>query len=62
MEPGDSIVYAGGMKETSKVTVYTRNMAHKYTSDDIPTLSRKAKGQKIVPIPIGNNIISIKVT
>lgn len=61
VEPNDSIIFADSMSDKNKVVICTRQSYFTYNSDEIATLTRRAKCQKKVPLPIGTNIIAISV-
>jgi DNA gyrase/topoisomerase IV subunit A len=47
-------------EDQETLTVVTRTDIIKFELDNIPTLTRRAKGQKLIPLPVGSNIITIK--
>lgn len=61
LDTTDEIVYADGMRNRSILTVCTRNKIVELTADEIPTMTRKAKGSKLIPVPVGCNIITSSV-
>lgn len=61
LDANDNVIYVNGIKEKSEIFVCTRNEYFTFKPDDIPTLTRRAKCQKKVPIPVGSNIISIEI-
>ena len=61
LEPTDKIRYVNGMEDDTTVTVCTRTSYETFHSDNIPTKTRKAKCVKMVPVPLGNNIISVTI-
>lgn len=61
LDKTDEIVYADGMRNRSILTVCTRNQIVELPADDIPTMTRKAKGTKLIPVPVGCNIITATV-
>jgi DNA gyrase/topoisomerase IV subunit A len=58
LDVGDSIIYVGGAKEKDKLFVCSRASYQNIPVEEIPLLPRKAKCQKIISVPQGNNIIS----
>lgn len=62
LETNDKVRYVDGITSSSKVTVCTRTTYQVLTADDIPTKARKAKCVKLIPVPLGNNIISVGVS
>lgn len=61
LDPTDNVIFVSGVKNDSKVIVCNRNNYNTYEVDMIPTLTRRAKGQKMIPVPVGDNIISVVV-
>lgn len=45
----------------AEVNIVTRTEILSYKATDIPTLSRRTKGQKMIPLPVGSNIITVSV-
>lgn len=62
LEPTDKIRFVDSITEKSKITVCTRTSYQVFNSDEIPTKARKAKCVKMVPVPLGNNIISVGIS
>lgn len=57
----DSIVFVAGCGETGFVTVRTKAGDKEYLIDDVPILGRKAKPVKMIPVPLGDHIISVDI-
>lgn len=62
LETNDKVRYVDGITSSSKVTVCTRTTYQVLTADEIPTKARKSKCVKLIPVPLGNNIISVGVS
>lgn len=61
VDPNDAVFYVNGVTPDSKIIVCTRTAYHTFYAREIPSFSRKAKGQKMIPLPVGNNIISVDI-
>jgi len=61
LETNDKIIYVDGIKEDSDITVCTRTSYQMFTAENIPIKARKAKCVKMVPVPLGDNIISVGI-
>lgn len=61
LEPTDKVYHVDGINDKTVVTVCTRTSYHTFKPDEIPTKTRKAKCVKMVPVPVGNNIISVTI-
>lgn len=61
LDSNDNVQWIGTMNDDSKVTVVTRTEVLEYNAEDIPTLSRRAKGQKMIALPVGSNIVDVSV-
>lgn len=59
LDDNDSIAFIGAMNE--KVKVVTRSGVNSYTAEDIPTMALRAKGKKLVPIPVGTTITRVEI-
>lgn len=59
LDPGDAIRYVDGIEENVLVTVCTRTTYEQIEASSIPVKTRKAKCTKMIPVPLGNNIISV---
>lgn len=57
----DAIVFITGCRETDVLKVSTKGGDKEYLISDIPVLGRKAKPIKIIPVPLGDNIITIDI-
>lgn len=62
LETNDKVRYVDGITSSSKITVCTRTTYQVLTADEIPTKARKAKCVKLIPVPLGNNIISVGIS
>lgn len=58
LEENDSIYNVLGAMANEQLTVCTRTSYNDIMVEDIPIKTRKAKAVKMIPIPLGNNIIS----
>lgn len=61
LDPTDKINFVDAIEDDVVVTVCTRTTYQQFHSNDIPVKTRKAKCVKMVPVPVGNNIISVTV-
>jgi len=61
MDENDSVYAVDTVNDNKTVTVCTRTEILEFNSDDIPTLSRKAKGKKLIALPVGSNIITYSI-
>jgi DNA gyrase/topoisomerase IV subunit A len=61
LEPTDKVKYVDAIEDNVEITVCTRTTYQVFRSEDIPVKTRKAKCVKLVPVPLGNNIISIGI-
>lgn len=62
-EDGDKVVWIGSMEEGLDKTlcVYTRAEYIEIPLEDIPVQARKAKGKKLIALPLGSNLIDIRI-
>lgn len=58
LEENDTIYDVLGAMENEQLTVCTRTSYNDIMVEDIPIKTRKAKAVKMIPVPLGNNIIS----
>lgn len=58
LEENDSIYDVLGAMQNEQLTVCTRTSYNDILVEDIPIKTRKAKAVKMIPVPLGNNIIS----
>ena len=59
VDEGDEVIFAGGCNDGETLYVITKtNGEVAYPVNSIPTLSRMAKGKKVVPVPNGDLIIN----
>lgn len=59
VDDDDEVIFAQGICSGEKLYVITKNAGEvSYDVDTIPTLSRNAKGKKLVPVPVGDSIIN----
>lgn len=61
LDPTDRVRYVDSIKDDSRVIICTRTSYQEFKVDEIVTRARKAKCVKLVPVPLGNNIISVTV-
>lgn len=61
LDHSDSLVYAGSIDEDGTATVCTRLGVTVLKADEIPTATRRSKGSKLVPVPLGSNIVRVEV-
>lgn len=63
LEENDKIVWVGAMNEAieSKLCIFTRTEYVEINLEDIPVQARKAKGKKLIALPLGSNLIDIRV-
>ena len=59
METADDVCTVIGLKEDSGIDVCTRNEVIRLSSEEIPVMTRKAKGKKLISLPSGTNIINV---
>lgn len=57
----DAIYMVESIADDAQIGVGTRTSYQVYNADDIPVRSRKSKCAKMVPVPLGSNIIFTKV-
>ena len=62
-DPNDKVIWVGSVNENVEkyLNIYTRTEFIQIEIEKIPVLSRKAKGKKLIPIPLGSNVIDIRV-
>lgn len=61
LDAGDKVRYVDGITGDSEITVCTRTSYQVFKSDEIPVKLRKSKCVKMVPVPLGNTIISVGI-
>ncbi len=61
LDENDVVQTVDTMRRKSIVTIVTRGEIIDYEADAIPTLGRRAKGRKLIPLPVGSNIITVGV-
>ena len=59
LETADDVCTVIGLKEDSGIDVCTRNEVIRLSSEEIPVMTRKAKGKKLISLPSGTNIINV---
>ncbi len=57
LDTNDNVVFVSGMIDKESVIVFTRTDYTEIEATIIPTLSRKAKCKKMIPVPQGSSII-----
>ena len=62
LDPTDKVRYVDAIQSDSEITICTRTSYHQIKAEEIPVRARKAKGSKMIPVPLGNNIISVGIT
>ena len=55
----DAIIYVASCKESDILKVNTKSGEREFLVADMPVLGRKAKPVKMIPVPLGDNIITI---
>lgn len=55
----DEVIAVVGLKEESGIAICTRTEVIHLKGDEIPNLTRKAKGKKMIALPSGANIINV---
>ena len=48
-----------GLKSNGGIVVCTKTDVIRLTADEIPIMTRKAKGKKLISLPSGTNIINV---
>ena len=63
IDEGDKIIWVGAtnVDKESKLCVFSRTEYVELDITDIPVQTRKAKGKKMINVPLGSNLIDIKV-
>lgn len=61
LDKGDSVIYVNGMRKKSLLRVCTRTDYFTYDIDQIDILPRRGKCKKLIPVPLGSNIITVDV-
>lgn len=63
LEEGDKVVWVGAMEEglEEKLCIFTRTEYVEIPLEEIPVQARKAKGKKLIALPLGSNLIDIRV-
>lgn len=61
LDVNDKVIYVNGVRNKDTLTVCTRTAYQDVRVIDIPIKARKSKGQKMIAVPLGNNIISINI-
>lgn len=59
LEAKDSVIWVGSVRKEQKLCVFTRTEYVEIDIDSIPVVTRKAKGKKMINVPLGSNIINI---
>ena len=59
LEPTDKIRFVDSIHSKQTITVCTRTSYQEFKAEDIPVKTRKSKCVKMIPVPLGNNIISV---
>ena len=62
LEPTDKIRYVDAIEHDVIVTICTRTSYEQIKSEDIPVKARKSKCVKLIPVPLGNTIISVGIS
>ena len=62
LDPTDKIRYIDSIPSGCDVTVCTRTSYQVFREEDIPVKPRKSKCVKMIPVPLGNNIISVGIS
>ena len=61
LDAGDKVRYVDGITDDSEITVCTRTSYQIIKSEEIPIKPRKSKCVKMIPVPLGNTIISVGI-
>jgi len=63
MEANDKVIWVGAVNEKveKRLCIFTRTDYTEIQIEDIPVYARKAKGKKMISVPMGSNLIDIKV-
>ncbi len=61
LDENDAVYAVDTVGDNKTVTICTRTEIMEFNSDDIPTLARRAKGKKMIPLPVGSNIITYSI-
>lgn len=61
LDDADFVYMVDTVNDNDNVQVCTRSEILDYCVSDIPTLTRRAKAKKMIPLPVGSNIITISV-
>lgn len=61
MDENDSVYAVDTVGDNKTITICTRTEIMEFNSDDVPTLSRRSKGKKMIPLPVGSNIITYSI-
>jgi len=59
LDHNDNVIYCDTITDESRVIVSTRTNYHVFNADDIRTASRKSKCNKLIPLPVGDNIVKV---
>lgn len=59
LDESDNVAFVGAMEK--KVLIVTRTDSFRMTEEDIPTLALRAKGKKLIPIPLGTTITRVEM-
>lgn len=57
----DKVLFCEAVREKETIRILTRNQFYDIPVTDIPVLSRRSLPHKVVPMPVGDNIINIQV-
>ena len=59
LETADEVCNVIGLKSNGGIVVCTKTDVIRLTADEIPIMTRKAKGKKLISLPSGTNIINV---
>lgn len=59
LETADEVISVIGLKENGGIAICTRTDVIHLKSDEMPVMTRKAKGKKMISLPTGTNIINV---
>lgn len=61
LDTNDKIKHVSSISSNSNIAICTRTTYDTFNAEDIPIKTRKAKCNKMVSVPLGNNIISVNI-
>ena len=61
VDPGDSVIFAAGCKGDETITVQLKSGIYNIPVEDIPTIPRRGNAAKLIPVSVGDKIISCNI-